>query len=253
MKKPLMGLFGLLGKTYTAYTSKISPGKTYKSLFLSMNRLVLAGIFSLVSLSSFSQTSIGIRGGYATSSYTYRPAANVRAISVDGIGANTYALVFEHLNAKNAGIEVNFQYLTLGFRQINEENDPIATNETQFDYLKIPVLSSFFLGRSGRFQIKLGPHIGYMLQARDVIREFSGQAVAEIPTYGGADDKPDRLMYGLTAGAGISKLFGKSTIGGEVRFSYDFTNPEGRDRIFDIASTNLEFTLSYLFRIREAK
>lgn len=60
-------------------------------------------------------------------------------------------------------------------------------------------------------------------------------------------------MYGMTAGAGISKLFGKSTISGEVRFAYDFTNPEAQDRIYDMNSTNLEFTLAYLFRIREPK
>lgn len=199
------------------------------------------------------QTSVGIRGGYATSSYSYRPSPSNRGTSVDGIGAPTFALVFEHFNAKNAGIEVNLQFLRLGFSQIEEESDPVRTNETQFDYLKVPILSSFFLGRSGRFQIKLGPHLGYMLQAKDITREFSDTTPAEIPTYGGASDNPRKIMYGLTAGAGISKLFGKSTLTGEVRFAYDFTNPEGQERIFDMSSTNLEFTLAYLFRIKESK
>jgi hypothetical protein len=58
-------------------------------------------------------------------------------------------------------------------------------------------------------------------------------------------------MYGLTGGAGISKLFGKSTLSAEARFAYDFTNPESQDRIFDMSSTNLEFTLAYLFRVKE--
>tara|TARA_R110002012_G_scaffold322090_1_gene555109 strand:+ start:37949 stop:38467 length:519 start_codon:yes stop_codon:yes gene_type:complete len=169
------------------------------------------------------------------------------------VSSPTFALVFEHFNAKNAGIEINIQFLRMGFSQIEEESEPILTNETQFDYLKVPILSSFFIGRSGRFQIKAGPHLGYLLQAKDITREFSGDTPMEIPTYGGADDKPRKIMYGLTAGAGISKLFGKSTIAGEVRFSYDFTNPEGQERIFDMNSTNLEFTLSYLFRIKESK
>ena len=115
------------------------------------------------------------------------------------------------------------------------------------------MLSSFFLGKSGRFQIKLGPHFGYMLQAKDISREFSNTTPSELPTFGGASDSPRKIMYGLTAGAGISKLFGKSTITGEVRFSYDFTNPEGQERIFDMSSTNLEFTLAYLFRIKDSK
>ncbi|UZD22031.1 PorT family protein [Algoriphagus halophytocola] len=219
-----------------------------------MVRVFLSGILFLASFAALAQTSVGIRGGYATSAYSYRATPSTRTTSVDGIGKPTFALVFEHFNAKNAGIEVNLQFLSIGFAQVeDEEADVLLTNETQFDYLKLPVLSSFFLGRSGRFQIKLGPHFGYLLQAKDTKREFADASPPEIPTYGGAGDDPRRLMYGITAGAGISKLFGKSTLTGEVRFAYDFTNPEGQDRIFDMNSTNLEFTLAYLFRIRESK
>ncbi|MEB2779524.1 outer membrane beta-barrel protein [Algoriphagus sp. C2-6-M1] len=218
-----------------------------------MNRVLLTGVFILASFVALAQTSVGIRGGYSTSTYSYRPSPSNRGISVDGIEAPTFALVFEHFNSKNAGIEVNLQFLSIGFSQIKDESDPIRTNETQFDYLKIPILSSFFIGKSGRFQIKAGPHLGYMLQAKDIRREFSDTTPAEIPSYGGAEDNPRKIMYGLTAGAGISKLFGKSTLAGEVRFAYDFTNPEGQERIFDMSSTNLEFTLAYLFRIRDSK
>lgn len=206
----------------------------------------------MMSAVSIAQTSIGIRGGYATSSYSYRPSPNNRPVSVEGLGKPTFALVFEHFNAKNAGLEVNFQLLSIGFSQINEpEEGELFTNETQFDYLKVSILSSFFLGRSGRFQIKIGPHLGYLLQAKDIKREFSDATPSELPTFGNPGDNPRKVMYGLTAGAGISKLFGKSTISGEVRFAYDFTNPDSQDRIFDMSSTNLEFTLAYLFRIRE--
>lgn len=219
-----------------------------------MNRVLLTVIFILASFAALAQTSVGIRGGYATSTYSYRPSPSSRATSVEGIGTPTFALVFEHFNAKNAGIEINLQFLRIGFSQIEDkEANPLLSNDTQFDYLKVPILSSFFIGKSGRFQIKAGPHLGYMLQAKDIKREFSGATPAEIPTYGGPEDNPRKIMYGLTAGAGISKLFGKSTLAGEVRFAYDFTNPEGQERIFDMSSTNLEFTLSYLFRIRESK
>lgn len=148
---------------------------------------------------------------------------------------------------------MNFQFLTIGFKQLDEDVSPVQTNETKFDYLKVPILSSFYAGKSGRFQIKIGPHIGYLLRATDISREFSGASPKELPTYGGAQDEPNKFMYGITAGAGLSKLFGKSTLAGEVRFGYDFTNPEGQDRVFDMSSTNLEFTLAYLFKIRELK
>jgi len=201
-------------------------------------------------MAAFAQLSVGVRGGYATSSYSYQATASTRSTSVDGIGVPTFALVVEYFNSKNAGIELNLQQLTLGFRQVNGEDE---LNQTELTYLKMPLLASFFAGRSGRFQLKFGPHLGYLLKAEDVTRAYSGASPPELPTYGGASDNPNRFMYGITAGAGLSKLFGKSTISGEVRFAYDFTNPESKDRIFDMNSTNLEFTLAYLFRIKEKK
>ncbi|MCU0400431.1 MAG: PorT family protein, partial [Algoriphagus sp.] len=97
------------------------------------------------------------------------------------------------------------------------------------------------------------PHLGRLLEATDVTRSYSGATPKELPTFGQAADSPNKLMYGITAGAGISKLFGKSTLSAEARFAYDFTNPESQDRIFDMNSTNLEFTLAYLFRVKERK
>jgi hypothetical protein len=215
-----------------------------------MAKTILFLFLLSIPLVSKAQLSIGIRGGYTSSSYSYQATASNRSRSVDGIGAPTFALVLEYFNSKNAGLEMNAQQLTLGFRQFNDDNQ---LNQTEFTYLKFPLLASFFAGKSGRFQIKMGPHFGVLTDAKDLVREFSGGNFKELPTYGGSGDNPNQLMYGLTAGAGVSKLFGKSTLSGEFRFSYDFTNPESQGRIFDMGSTNLEFTLGYLFRIKEKK
>lgn len=223
---------------------------SWNTLILNMNKFWITFLLLILPLGAFAQLSVGIRGGYATSSYSYQGTSSTRSKSVDGIGAPTFALVVEYFNAKNAGIELNLQQLTLGFRQTSAEEE---LNHSELTYLKVPLLASFFAGRSGRFQVKMGPHLGYLMKAEDIVREFSGATPPELPTYGASSDNPNRFMYGLTAGAGISKLFGKSTISGEVRFSYDFTNPESKDRIYDMGSTNLEFTLAYLFRIKEQK
>ncbi len=199
---------------------------------------------------SWAQLSLGIRGGLTTSSYSYQATAGTRVKKVDGIAAPTFALVLEYFDSKNAGVELNVQQLTLGFAQVNDAG---KVNQSEFTYLKIPVLASIFAGRSGRFQIKFGPHFGILRQAEDITREFSGATPKELPTFGQLADTPNKRMYGLTGGAGISKLFGKSTLSAEARFAYDFTNPESQDRIFDMSSTNLEFTLAYLFRIKERK
>jgi hypothetical protein len=196
----------------------------------------------------WAQLSVGIRGGLATSSYSYQATAGTRVKKVDGIAAPSFALVLEYFDSKNAGVELNLQQITLGFAQVNDAG---KVNQTEFTYLKFPILASIFAGRSGRFQIKFGPHFGILRQAEDLTREYSGATPKELPTFGQPADSPNKRMYGLTGGAGISKLFGKSTLSAEARFAYDFTNPESQDRIFDMSSTNLEFTLAYLFRVKE--
>lgn len=197
---------------------------------------------------AFAQLSIGVRGGLSSSSYSYQATAGTRVKKVDGIAAPTFALVLEYFDSKNAGVELNIQQITLGFAQVNDAG---KVNQTEFSYLKFPILASIFAGRSGRFQIKFGPHFGVLRQAEDLTREYSGATPKELPTFGQPSDTPNKRMYGLTGGAGISKLFGKSTLSAEARFAYDFTNPESQDRIFDMSSTNLEFTLAYLFRVKE--
>lgn len=199
---------------------------------------------------TFAQLSIGIRGGLSSSSYSYQATAGTRVKKVEGIAAPTFAVVLEYFDSKNAGVELNVQQLTIGFKQVNDAG---KINQTEFSYLKFPILASIFAGRSGRFQIKFGPHFGILRQVEDLTREYSGASPKELPTFGQPSDTPNKSMYGLTGGAGISKLFGKSTLSAEARFGYDFTNPESQDRIFDMSSTNLEFTLAYLFRVKERK
>ena len=198
----------------------------------------------------WAQLSVGIRGGLATSSYSYQATAGTRVKKVEGTAAPTFAVVLEYFDSKNAGVELNVQQLTIGFKQVNDAG---KINQTEFSYLKFPILASIFAGRSGRFQIKFGPHFGILRQVEDLTREYSGASPKELPTFGQPSDTPNKSMYGLTGGAGISKLFGKSTLSAEARFGYDFTNPESQDRIFDMSSTNLEFTLAYLFRVKERK
>jgi hypothetical protein len=210
---------------------------------------VFVSLLLFVSAESWAQTSIGIRGGISSSTLRYRYSAGRAEVRTGGITAPTFALVIEHFASKNAGIQVEFQKITLGYTQ---SNDMGKTNISEWDYLKMPVLANFYAGKSGRFHIKIGPHVGHMLQARDVQREFVGDET-DLPTYGGPSDNPNRFMYGITAGAGLSKLFGKSTLEGDFRFSYEFGRPETQDRIFDMNSTNIEITLTYMFQFLKRK
>jgi hypothetical protein len=211
---------------------------------------VLLGIFLLISWESFAQLSVGLRGGYSTSSMTYRTEPGRPAINTSSLSAPLYGLVVEYFGNKNAGIVLELHQVSLGYTQRDSISGGV--NQTELRYLKMPLLSNFYFGNSGRFHIKLGPHIGMLLDAQDIRREIP-ESPLFLPTYGQAEDNPNRFMYGLTLGAGLSKLFGKSTLAGDIRFSYEFARPESQDRIFDSNATTIELSLSYLFQLVKPK
>lgn len=211
--------------------------------------ILLIFVITCLSNNVFSQISIGFRGGITSSSVTYRYQLGRSAVNTDGIRDFTYAFVIEYFGQKNAGLQLEIQSITLGYTQ---ENDSLGINQSEWNYLKVPILSNFYFGNRGRFHIKIGPHFGYLLNAVDVSREFENPPTG-LPTYGQEGDDPNRFMYGLNLGAGLSNLFGKSTLAGDIRLAYEFGRLESQDRIFDMNSTTLEISLTYLFLIRKRK
>jgi hypothetical protein len=209
--------------------------------------ILLLFVFTCFANQAFSQISVGFRGGISSSSVTYRYQLGRAAVNADGIRDFTYAFVLEYFGNKNAGLQLEIQSITLGYTQ---ENDSLGLNQSEWRYLKVPILSNFYFGNRGRFHIKIGPHFGYLLDAVDVSREYENPPTG-LPTYGREGDNPNKFMYGLNLGAGLSNLFGKSTLAGDIRFAYEFGRPESQDRIFDMNSTTLEISLTYLFRIKK--
>ncbi|WP_194776804.1 outer membrane beta-barrel protein [Pararhodonellum marinum] len=204
----------------------------------------LLGLNLLVDLQA--QTSIGIKGGVTNSSLSYRHSPGSPSARTGAVTQPTFSLVIEHFVAKNAGIQLEFQQITLGFV---ERDTLMRQNESRFEYLKIPILSNFYLGNRGRFHIKLGPHFGFLTNATDISREWESTFPPILPEYGTPEVAPKNMMYGLTAGVGISNLFGKSTLQAELRYSYEFGRQENLNRIFDMNFTNTELTISYLFQV----
>lgn len=194
------------------------------------------------------QTSVGVRAGFSSSNVTYRSRPGTPPIRTGDILAPTYSLVIEQFFSDNAGAQLEIQWLTHGF----SEQDTLGNiNESRLNYVKVPLLSNFYIGNKNRFHIKMGPHFGMLLNASDISRthETNEFGFAAMPRYGREADDPQRFMYGLTGGVGLSRLLGRNTIQAELRFGYEFGRPESMERVFDMNFTNLELTLSYLFAV----
>jgi len=213
-----------------------------------MRKLFCAFILFLGFLmESSAQTNVGFTYGYSSSKYKYIPRAGRPPIRTPGISSPTFAFSMEHFVSKSAGARLEIQKLNLGFTQTDTLG---RTNQTQFEYLKVPVLANFAMGRTGKFHIKLGTHVGYLINVSDVQREYEGTDL--LPTYARENDNPSRFMYGILAGIGLSKSWGIHTIAADIRYSYDFNRVEQNNRIFDMNSTNSELSISYLLRIAKA-
>jgi len=203
-------------------------------------------VFALTEVQA--QTSVGVRAGYSSSNVSYRSAPGTRPLRTGDVLAPTYSLVIEQFFSDNAGAQLEIQWLTHGFA----EQDTLGNiNESRLNYLKVPLLSNFYIGNKNRFHIKMGPHFGMLLNASDISRthETNEFGLPAMPRYGREADSPQRFMYGLTGGVGLSRLLGRNTIQAELRFGYEFGRPESMERVFDMNFTNLELTLSYLFAV----
>jgi hypothetical protein len=206
--------------------------------------IFLSGLFLGFALQSVGQTHVGFSYGYSSSQYKYIPRAGRPTVRTEGIFSPTYALILEHFSSKSTGIRLELQRINLGYTQTDTLG---RTNQTQFDYFKVPLLANIAFGNSGKFHIKAGTHFGYLMKAQDLQRSYEG--IGLLPTYGGSEDKPSSFLYGIILGTGVSKRWGIHTIAADARYSYDFNRVERQERLFDMNSTNIEFSLSYLVRI----
>jgi len=214
-----------------------------------VSKVILCLLLTVLSVIEVqAQTSVGVRAGYSSSNVTYRSRPGAPPRRTGDVLAPTYSIVIEQFFSDNAGAQLEVQWLNHGY----SEQDTLGNiNESQLHYLKVPLLSNFYIGNKNRFHIKMGPHFGMLLNATDISRthETNDLGLAAMPRYGREADSPQRFMYGLTGGVGLSRLLGRNTIQAELRFGYEFGRPESMDRVFDMNFTNLELTLSYLFAV----
>lgn len=212
-------------------------------------KIFICLVFSIGTLTTLhAQTSIGVRAGISSSTVGYRSLPGTPVRRTGDVRAPTYSFVLEQFFSDNAGAQIEVQWLTHGY----SEADTLGNiNESRLDYLKVPFLANFYMGNNNRFHIKMGPHFGLLMNASDIARTFETNDLGHpaMQMYGREMDQPQRIMYGLTGGVGLSRLLGKHTIQAEIRFAYEFGRPESQDRIFDMNFTNLELTLSYLFAV----
>ncbi|WP_373514446.1 porin family protein [Persicitalea sp.] len=112
--------------------------------------------------------------------------------------------------SSNSGLGVSGQLL---FTQLGAQVQN-KTNDIKLNYIQVPILLTYFLGRSGqsvRPKLFIGPHINFLLGAKD----RNGNDI-----YGSTDNRNyNAIDAGLTLGAGFNyRLKNKVWLNADLRY-----------------------------------
>lgn len=127
----------------------------------------------------------------------------------------------------NSGFGLSGQVLYTQLGSANKLND----NEIRLNYIQVPILATYFLGKVGqkvRPKLFLGPHVNFLLNARNQ------NGVDLNPQIG--DSRPYKSIdAGLTAGVGLNvRLANKIWLNTDVRYGLGLIPlTEGANKIYN--------------------
>lgn len=200
-------------------------------------KTVLFFIFFAVSLLCKAQvrldnpeTYVGITAGANGSMVNFSPGVRQTYLLGNNAGA-----IFRYISDKNLGVQAELLYMQRGW---NEAGNMFAH---RLDYIDIPFLSHFYLGRSFRVFFNLGPRIGFLFSEKTLYNYFEdSDAVQHIRN---ADYNFD---YGFAAGLGFLLRIKKQVFQFEARGNYSVTDIYSNDKrdYFDF-SNNINATVNF--------
>ena len=218
-----------------------------------MTRRFLLFVLIIVPVCTWSQTYIGIRGGYSPISIiSFKPSKN--ATSYYGEKPD-FGLVFKHFNEKWFGFqgEVNFNHRgynvpfqdTFQLRQVNS-------------YIELPVFIQLHINLASVYlHVQAGCYAAYLLSAKQGV-DTTGNMV--LNNYQFDILRDNRFDYGLVGGGGLSREFTWGVIQIDIRILYGFGdlykykyagNPDQSKAVVQNVSISYLYNLSKLGKKRK--
>lgn len=178
----------------------------------------LTVLLTIFALSAYSQTYVGVKGGYTMSDIAFSPVQNTRMLFADGFD---YGLVFKYFNLKYFGFQAELYMVNRGYRKpidLAELGDTLYKRVNT--YIELPIFMQV------RFNLKLfmihfnaGPYIAYLVQAREGDNSSGEYQMSNITINPLRDN---RIDYGLIGGIGLSRDFKWGTFFVEGRVGYGY-------------------------------
>lgn len=139
-------------------------------------------------------------------------------------------------------------------------------NEAILDYIEVPIMAKYSLGRPMRFYADAGPYVGYLVRAKTVtsgvsaLFDGSGNLLAlppEMPSNFDFDADTDiksdinHWNFGVGGGLGIETPFGPGNVVLDAHFSYGLTNIQKNTAEDGSNNTGgVAFTLGYSYPLK---
>jgi hypothetical protein len=176
------------------------------------------------------ETYIGFSAGATGSMVNFSPTVRQTYLLGNNAGA-----IFRYISDKNLGVQAEILYFQRGW---NETGNKFAR---RLDYIDIPFLSHFYVGRNFRVFFNVGPKIGILFSEKTLYNYFENSNAVQHTR--AADYKFD---YGFAAGLGFLLRMKKQVFQIEARGNYsmsDIYSNEKRD-YFDF-SNNINATVNF--------
>lgn len=204
-----------------------------------MQKTIIIILFSLFSLSSMAQLSVGARTGYSKLGLYLEPL---------GLDDNqteyflpNFGLVMSYNNSKNAGFQIELNYAKKGW---HEEDTSLNNSffERNINYLELPVLSHFEFGQGAvRPVLTIGPYISYKLS--ESVDSTNYSHITKNHAYNHFEQEIRTFHYGLKASLGLRYNINKRfAIYAEGRYDIDIAGSRDIfiDRPNDIQASRLK-------------
>ena len=183
-----------------------------------MKKIWLLALIVFISLNTWSQTYVGVKGGYAFSTISFKPYQETKLLTDNGLDLG---LFFKHYNSKYVGFQAELYRINRGYMLPTDETNTVVFKRVN-TYIELPIFLQFRLNLKFAYvHVNAGPYIAYLLSAEEGDNS-SGSYKMKSVKFNVLRDK--RFDYGLMGGGGLSHDFKWGTIQAEFRVSYGFAD-----------------------------
>lgn len=192
-----------------------------------MQKTIWFCTFLLISISSFSQFSVGYRYGIGSHGINLEPDYPFHVPYI----RSSQGLIVTYNNENNAGLQLEINYAQKGWR----EEDTISSEiyfQRDLDYIEVPVYAHFEIGKKMlRPVVIMGPYIAFQINDSYDHNGYDKYFTQDIYANYPQNQDTRTFDYGIKLGGGLRLNIKRFAVFGEVH--YDLEMAGGRDVFID--------------------